>query len=219
MVPGWTYATQLPKLIYRTGERAVCLGRTGVLRREHRCEWRELSEGLASELERLKHEAAFVDPATGVGNLHQLDVQFAKLLGRWRRTREPFALVLIAIADPHDPGLMLPAAAVAHLARILTETARIEDTVCRASQNEFAVLLANSTMDGARAFLERARNTIAREPIRTGHGSRFYRSAAGAAQWADSVESLPALLHLADAEVQKLHGEIMFSSQEYRPAV
>ena len=194
-------------------------GRWRVFNREHNCEWRERSEVLAKELDRLKNEAPFVDPDTGVGNLHQLDMQFVKLLGRWRRSGEPFALALMALSDPHAEGEELPAKAVSHLARILMETARVEDSVCRASQNEFAILLANSTLEGGAAFLERARNNIAREPIRTGEGSRFFRSAAGIVQWTDDCPSLPMLLHMADAEMVKFHGEIARASLEYQSAV
>jgi len=192
-----------------------------VFNREHSCEWRDRTEVLDRELVRLRQDAAFVDPATGVGNLHQLDLQFLKLLGRWRRYNEPFTIALISLTDARTDAdaeaEQVPPKAFAHLARILMETVRIEDTVCRASQNEFAVLLANSTLVGAEAFLERARNNIAREPIRTGQGSRYYRSAAGVAQWSDTVGSLPALLQIADQEMQRLYTAILLEAREYLP--
>ncbi len=187
--------------------------------RDHNCEWRERAKVLERELERLTNDAPFVDPTTGVGNLNHLDLQFVKLLGRWRRYGEPFAVTLIGFTDAVAGRGELPREAFAHLARVLMETVRVEDTLCRMSQNEFAILLANSTIQGAEAFLERARNNIAREPIRTGDRSRFYCSAAGVAEWSDEVGSLSELLRLADVEMRKLRSDIAAESRAYSPAI
>ena len=158
-----------------------------------------------------------MNPTTGVGNLPALELQFAKALGRWRRTLEPFSVGLVRLSHPASPNETLPALAAAQLGHILVDIARVEDTVCRVSGNEFAVLLASSTFEGATAFVERARNGIAREPLPTGEGSRFYRSSGGAAQWADSMGSLTALLQAASAEMHNLQDEIERESEEFRP--
>ena len=195
-----------------------------MLKREHRCEWRDQTDVLsreldqvARELHQLKNDAAFEDPVTGVGNLHQLDRQFVKLVGRWRRTREPFCIALIAISDPRSEDLALPSVSAAHLARVLMETARLEDSVCRASQNEFAVLLSNATEEGAAAFATRTRNAFAREPVRTNEGSRFYRSTVGYAEWHDEVDSLASFLKLADQQMAVLSGEINLHAGAFLP--
>ncbi len=190
-----------------------------MFKRDHNCEWRERAELLEREIQHLTNDAAFTDPTTGVGNLNQLDLHFVKLLGRYRRFGEPFALILIGFKDSLRKGKELSPQGYAHLARVLAETVRVEDSLCRASQNDFAILLAHSTLDGAQAFLERARNAIAREPIRLGEGSHFYRSGAGAAEWSESVGSLAELLRLADVEMQKLFADIAVESRAYGPAV
>lgn len=187
--------------------------------REHQCEWRVRSIALDHEIHQIKDGAAFVDPRTGIGNLQFLDLQFTKLIGRWNRQREPFTLVLIALAESRGDGLRIPQRAFAHVTRVLSETLRAEDTLCRASENEYAILLANSTAEGAQAFLERARNRIAQEPVRTFDGSRFYRSAAGVAQWQDSVGSLPEMLRLADINLQLFFDDVADASRHFLPAV
>ncbi|MEO8539537.1 MAG: diguanylate cyclase [bacterium] len=186
--------------------------------REHTCEWRERTESLERELAQLTEGAAYVDPITGVGNFKLLGVEYAKLLGRWNRQREPFSLVLMAVTEARALGQGFPERAFAHVARILGETVRAEDTLCRASDNEYAVLLANSTAEGGEAFLERARNRIAQEPIRTNDGSRFYRSAAGVAQWDDTLGSLNGLLRAADARMQLFFEDMATDERAFLPS-
>ncbi len=187
--------------------------------REHKCDWRERATMLELELSRLKDKAPFVDPATGVGNLHHLDLQFTQLLGRWRRYGEPFALTIVGVSDLLVEGGNVPPVALPQLALALLRTIRAEDTICRVSESEFAILLANSTAQGAGMFLERARNQIARDPNPTGEGSHFYRSAGGVAEWTDAVGSLPELLRLANTEMRKLRREIAAQSRAYKPSV
>jgi GGDEF domain-containing protein len=190
-----------------------------VFTREHRCEWRERAEELSNELARTRAESALVDPATGVGNAPALQLHFHKFLARWRRLGEPFTVCLVSFLDPRAPDGALPAKAAAQLGLILVQSARVEDSVFRVSTNEFVVLLANSTAEGGAAFLTRARNQVAREPIRTEEGSRFYRSAGGVAEWSDAIASLSGLLEVAAEDMERLHSEIRRVSEEYLPTV
>ncbi len=190
-----------------------------MLGRDHKCEWREQATALQLEIAYLKEKAPFVDPATGVGNLPYLDLQFTQLLGRWRRYGEPFVVTVVGVAESRLENHDVPPGALSQLGTVLLRAIRAEDTLCRLSEKEFAILLANCAVDGAEMFLERARNQIARDTNRTGEGSRFYRSAGGVAQWQDAVGSLPELLKLADAEMQKLQKEIARQARAYLPSV
>ena len=68
-----------------------------MFKREHLCEWREQAASLARALQQLRHNAAFEDPGTGVGNPPQLNRDFTKLLGRYSRYEEPFAVSLVEL--------------------------------------------------------------------------------------------------------------------------
>jgi len=187
-----------------------------VFRREHVCEWRERAEALALELDRLRTDAAFEDPATGVGNLPQLNRDFTKLLGRARRYGQPFALVLVEVRDYVESSNDLDVRAITQLARVLVETARTEDYVSRAGPFEFAVLLPGAEEPGARAFLERARRNLSSELCKTASGTRFFQAAGGVAVWDESVAGLHELLDLADADRDRYAMELDADAARFR---
>lgn len=173
-----------------------------MLKREHRCEWRERAEASEREMARLHREAAFEDPDTGLGNLVQLNRDFTKLVGRCRRYGEAFSLVLVSVDDYQHTGGELEQATFASLARSLIETARVEDFVCRAGDHEFAVLLPLTDLAGARAFLDRARTNISREPAKTRSGSRLFRVIGGCAEWDENLGGLRRFLEAADIDLE-----------------
>jgi diguanylate cyclase (GGDEF)-like protein len=173
-----------------------------VLKREHRCEWRERAEASEREVARLHREAAFEDPDTGLGNLEQLNRDFTRLVGRSRRYGEAFSLVLVSVHDYQRAGAELEHATVATLARALIETARVEDIPCRVGDNEFAVLLPLTDLAGARAFLDRVRTNISREPAKTNSGSRFFTATGGCAEWDENLGGLRRFLEAADLDLE-----------------
>lgn len=187
-----------------------------MLSREHRCEWRERVEALEREVHRLREESAFEDPDTGLGNLVQLDRDFTKLVSRFRRHGEPFCLVLIRVAGFGGEGHALTKSSIARLARALAETARIEDSLSRAGEAEFAVLLPHCDLDGGDAFVSRARTNICREPVPTRDGTHFLQAVGGAAEWSEAAGTLLSLLQQADAAADAQEAVLDIQADNFR---
>ena len=187
-----------------------------MFKREHRCEWREQAASLARELQQLRHNAAFEDPGTGVGNLPQLNRDFTKLLGRYRRYEEPFAVSLIELDHYLRLGPHLEEVAVTQLARILVESARVEDSVTRVGSRQFAVLLSRTDTAGAEAFVERARRYLSSEPCLTAEGTHFFQAMGGVAEWDDNVGTLRALLDEAQLSLERYWQQVDRDAAHYR---
>ena len=107
---------------------------------------------------------AVTDPLTGVRNRRGYDEELQRELARARRTSRPLALLLIDLDHFHDvnarfdyPGGDL---VLQEFADLLERVARATDTVCRRGGEEFAVILPETTLDEARRFDERLRESV-----------------------------------------------------------
>jgi len=72
-------------------------------------------------------------------------------------------------------------AALQHVARVLEETKRAEDTAARWGGDEFAVLMAGAGRDAVRRQSEAIRERLQREPVRADGGERSVSVTIGAA--------------------------------------
>lgn len=119
-------------------------------------------------LETLRAEAD-LDALTGLANRRRFRTALEAEVERWRRYRVPCALLLLdidhmkAINDRygHPAGDLV----IRHIARILAEVSRDNDTAARLGGEEFALLLASINEDKAAMAAERLRSAIAERAV------------------------------------------------------
>ena len=133
---------------------------------------------LTERIERLLAElrlAASTDPLTGLLNRRAIEERAVHELARARRTGVPFAALVIDVdrfkeindRDGHAAG----DAALVNLARTLSAELREVDSIARTGGDEFAVLLPDTGMAGARATAERL---VARAEVEISIGTAVY---------------------------------------------
>jgi len=151
--------------------------------------WEKRAFMLMDEVGRCKHPMTHVDPDTAVGTIRQFEVDFGKLVARFSRHHERFALTLLELhgdGPEHgvDPRLAL------RCAHAILETSRAEDSVCRLSEHQFAVLLPMADRAGAEQFLKRVRGRM------SGLGGMI-AIYVGAAEWTPDLAGVWQLLERA----------------------
>jgi diguanylate cyclase (GGDEF)-like protein len=104
------------------------------------------------------------DYLTGLANRRRFRTALDKEVERWRRYKVPCALVLVDIdhlkkindAYGHSAG----DAVIRHVASVLMDNSRDNDTAARLGGEEFALLLAGANATKARAAAERLRHDV-----------------------------------------------------------
>jgi diguanylate cyclase (GGDEF)-like protein len=126
------------------------------------------------ELERLRHaefEAARTDPLTGVGNRLRLHEDLEGLEGRVRRYRHNYAAALVDVDHfklyNDRYGHIAGDGALRRVADAIRRGLRTSDALYRYGGEEFLVLLAEQSLEGARVAMERVR--IAVEELAIAH--------------------------------------------------
>jgi diguanylate cyclase (GGDEF)-like protein len=158
-------------------------------------------------------EQAMIDPLTGVANRRGFEHALTIELERSARRGHPLALVIADLDDfkavndrhGHDAG----DAVLVRLADGLRAAVRSADTVARLGGEEFALLLPETTLDGALAVAERARVAFEASDVRLRGGGRLFVTASfGVADYPVSPDRA-SLLHDADQAlyVAKGHGK------------
>ena len=123
---------------------------------------------LQKKLERLRSEAD-LDALTGLANRRRFRTALNREVERWRRYSVPCALLLLdvdhmkSINDRfgHPTGDLV----IRHIANVLAEVSRDNDTAARLGGEEFALLLANIGPEKAAAAAERLRVAIAEHQL------------------------------------------------------
>lgn len=113
---------------------------------------------------------ALTDPLTGLGNRRAISAQIKSRLSRWRRHREPFALLMADIDHfkrindtfGHEAGDQV----LTSLSDLFLDVARTEDAVGRIGGEEFVILLDHAHRETAVSVAERLRQRVARLSIR-----------------------------------------------------
>ena len=122
-------------------------------------------------LQRLYH-GMVTDPLTGVGNRRELDRALVAEWERARRTGRSVSLLLIDLDHfkQINDGLGHPAGdrVLKDFARLVVESVRSYDTVCRYGGDEFAVILPDSDTQEAVAVAERLRQRVQELVARSG---------------------------------------------------
>jgi len=144
------------------------------------------------------------DGLTGVYNRRYLDAQLVKELQRMRRSDLPLSLILVDVdyfkrindAYGHAQGDI----SLVRIARILRSAARRPaDFVARYGGEEFALVLPETTLDGAVALAELARAAVEREPYKGDLPLRISAGVASSFAHEDDCHAASLLLQHADS--------------------
>ncbi|NMC19602.1 MAG: GGDEF domain-containing protein [Thermogutta sp.] len=134
---------------------------------------------LAEQAKRIEEQwnQANSDPLTGLANRRAFDGEFSRQFASWRRTRQPFSVVLLDLdhfKQINDRfGHPVGDEALVRVGRILQGTVRETDFPARIGGEEFAVLCPHSDPEAAARTAERIRRAVARVTI--GKGAEWVR--------------------------------------------
>jgi len=154
------------------------------------------------ELQR-EHNLQLTDELTGLLNRRALNIALRDALHKSAEMGMPVALALVdqdglkGINDRY--GHAAGDRAIVAVARALSAVRRSTDVVVRQGGDEFAVLMPNTTIDGAHRMLERAEAELQQHPIDVGDGRKTHvHMSFGIASCNASVTTAEALLAAAD---------------------
>ena len=159
----------------------------------------------------LTEVTALVDPLTELSRRHVLEDALRRETDRMRRTGGSLALVMVdldffkQVNDAH--GHRTGDEVLARVGRLLRATARNIDLPARFGGEEFAVLLADSTVEGAAAFADRFRGHLeeVRVPV-PGGGTVGVTASMGIAAGSDLINP-EELIEAADQALYQAKSE------------
>lgn len=143
---------------------------------------------------------AVTDPLTGLGNYRRLVEALDAEVKRTGRTGRPFAILLLdldqlkKINDRY--GHMIGSQALCRLADVLRIFCRAIDTATRYGGDEFAIILPEATVAGARLVASRIRSRLAMDSLQPPLSASI-----GVAVYPQDGETMEALLRTADREL------------------
>jgi diguanylate cyclase (GGDEF)-like protein/PAS domain S-box-containing protein len=143
---------------------------------------------------------AVTDPLTGLGNYRRLVEALDAEVKRTGRTGRPFAILLLdldqlkKINDRY--GHLIGSQALCRLADVLRIFCRAIDTATRYGGDEFAIILPETTVAGARLVASRIRNRLATDSLQPPLSTSI-----GVALYPQDGETMEALLRTADREL------------------
>jgi diguanylate cyclase (GGDEF)-like protein len=149
-------------------------------------------------------EHAQTDPLTNLGNRRFFREVAAVELNRSKRYKRPVSLVYLEAegfervmnhaGHAESDGLLV------QMAGVMTGTLRASDVVARISGAEFAVLLPETTGDGARVVADKLRERLTQAAADRGHVVKYRAAIVG---FANGAVSLDAMLRQADEAMQE----------------
>jgi diguanylate cyclase (GGDEF)-like protein/PAS domain S-box-containing protein len=143
---------------------------------------------------------AVTDPLTGLGNYRRLFEALDTEVKRTGRTGRPFAVLLLdldqlkRINDRY--GHSIGSQALCRLADVLRVDCRAIDTAARYGDDEFAVILPETAVAGARLVASRIRSRLATDSLQPALSASI-----GVAVYPQDGETMEALLRTADCEL------------------
>ena len=157
--------------------------------------------------EALRAQAAR-DPLTGVHNRGFFDEMLDVQIATSRRTRSPFAVMLVDVDhfkwcnDTH--GHAEGDRALRVIAQALAGAARASDTVCRYGGEEFCLILPATSLDAAAQLANRIREAVPEACVRAGVcGGTQITVTIGVAAFPADAEDSSRLLRLADRRLYR----------------
>jgi diguanylate cyclase (GGDEF)-like protein len=142
------------------------------------------------------------DPLTGLFNRRAMQALLDQHARQRRRAADTFSLLMIdvdhfkQVNDRH--GHEAGDRALAHIARLMTQSLRTQDRLARFGGEEFVVLLAASNLARALAEAEALRLAVRRAPLVHGELLVPLSVSIGVAEWAGPAEDTARLLVRAD---------------------
>lgn len=156
-----------------------------------------LQQELASASELVRH-----DPLTGTLNRRGMDDALETEISRSKRHDSQLCLALLDIDNfkklNDSLGHAVGDAALVHLARVVAETIRPEDTLARYGGEEFVVLLPNTALEDACAAMTRVQRELTRRFFLHNNDKVLITFSCGVAQLG-ADETAPAALQRADS--------------------
>lgn len=146
---------------------------------------------LQGQQDRIAHqlqELATLDPGTGLFTPRALMQNLEPLVSRSRRYNNPLSVVVMSVAGladfnnrPHGPNAQQVLLAVGHL---LKDQLRWADIISRSSNNEFVMVLPETSTDSAQKLVEKIRARLASLAIPTAPEKSYAIDARfGVASW------------------------------------
>jgi diguanylate cyclase (GGDEF)-like protein len=146
---------------------------------------------------------AYLDHLTGLRNRRYFEERFQEELSRSKRTGAPCSVLVADVNDfkqindthGHAAGDLV----LRRVGELLTRNQRVTDIACRIGGDEFAIILPDTTLEGARALVERLENGQPEflDPAHLEHGLKV-RISFGTATFPGEATSKDALLQHAD---------------------
>jgi diguanylate cyclase (GGDEF)-like protein len=117
-----------------------------------------------SIFQRQLEKMAVTDKLTGLGNRQAFDISMIQAISRFKRTKEPFSLILMDV-DRFKPindtkGHLAGDVAICQIALKVRALLRDSDVMCRWGGDEFAIIMANCSVEDARRLAEKIRLDI-----------------------------------------------------------
>jgi diguanylate cyclase (GGDEF)-like protein len=156
---------------------AQCTGTATPLVPPLTCPYLLASDQLARLQEEIQAlaEAATIDFRTGLANTAAFDADHAQLHARLKRSGEPYAVMIVDIDHFHDYNsryrYLEGNRALRTVAGTITAALRQGDRAYRYGGEEFAVLLPNTGLEGAKLVAERVRSAVESLGIEHVHNS------------------------------------------------
>ncbi|HEY0833615.1 MAG TPA: diguanylate cyclase [Azospirillum sp.] len=170
--------------------------------------------GMAAALERTNRELerlAMLDALTGIANRRHFFVTAEREVALARRHQRPLGVLMLDVdhfKDINDRhGHAVGDEVLKQVARLAQSVLRATDHIGRIGGEEFAVLLPDSTLDGAVATAERLRETVERAALTGGDADVRCTVSVGVAEWSPEDASIEASLNRADAALYRAKRE------------
>lgn len=152
------------------------------------------------------YQQALTDALTGLPNRRAYEERATQELARWRRFKEPLALVVWDVDDfkkindvfGHKAGDR----ALAVIAHTLQERVREADFIARYGGEEFVLLLSGSDQEGALAAAEAMRQAVERAGLHS-HNKPVKITLSGGLAMLEGDETIEALFERADEAMYK----------------
>jgi len=113
---------------------------------------------------------AFIDPLTGLSNIHVFMKELKYEVARADRYKRPLTIGLLRIDEyeefKNDYGPLGCEFALKHVAKVLHETLREVDIAARLELEQFAIILPETNQAGGNVVAERIRQALLKRPVK-----------------------------------------------------